>query len=1099
MRGVAPASADETTGLGGPAAALRAHLTNPLHRNAYTLMLNQALSAALGVVYWIVVARLYDADVVGRNAALIATLMFLSMVAQIGMKDALTQFVGRAGDRAGTLVFRAYAAVVGLSVLAGVLWVAVAGAIGSGGGIDGAALAAWLVVSVATNAVFYVQDGILSGTRRTGIVFLENGLYNLSKIALLVGLAHVSPKHGILLSWTIPIPFFVLGVTWMLVRRVIPKQPATGIPLPSAGAIGRWVAGDHLGSLFAESAARLLPLMVIHRLGAESNAYFYQAWVIASMLPLITGSAVTSFVVEAAERPSDVRQLARRTLTHVARIGLPAAAFGLVAAPVLLRIFGADYADNAVGALRWLLLATVPGVVTIWFLGYARVTNRISRVVAMQAVVASVTLAVSWALLPGHGIAACGIGWLAGQSCAALLALAWGLPALRRNERPDVMHTAAQQAATVGASGYSAPTSPWPAPVPARDADPAASPLTARSATSERRRGIDPARAWGLLPEVSVVVGLGVVGVAYADRLSRTAAAHATPLFWLGILAIVTPVALRIAFGRISRTEAIGLVLVLGTGFYLTKLASSPDLFRSFDELIHYRTAADVMRTDHLYSENSMLPVSPLFPGLEVVTSAIANMTGLSITTSGLVLIWVARCVLMLALFLLMHELLRSVRLAATATVLYAGCSTFFGFDIQFAYESLALPFAFALLYVVARLTRSRRAQPTPRRVTAIAALMVMAIVLTHHLTTYATAGLLLAWTVVHLLLAERTHRERNPLLVAVPMLVLAGVWALAVATDIFSYLGGPVGSAVQGIRDIFEGAPGPRRPFEAASGSQANRAEQGVGGIGTLVTVALILIGLVTMRTTAPRRALTPILALMALLYPASLGLRFAQGAWEASNRASSFLFVGVAFVASIALWWWRRTGATTAPRRAIAATVMVLIPVTGITVGSGSERMPRPYQVASGELSIDPHQLETARWVKRELGPDNRIAGDRTTSSVMNAYGLQHVISSLNDDVIVTPLFLSPVVGNYERSLIRDGSIAYLAVDRRIEGATTPRDGEFYEEWEQSLYPGAYSTTKPVEAARLEKWNGVDGVDRVYDDGSLVLYDVRAVRDAP
>jgi hypothetical protein len=613
------------------------------------------------------------------------------------------------------------------------------------------------------------------------------------------------------------------------------------------------------------------------------------------------------------------------------------------------------------------------------------------------------------------------------------------------------------------------------------------------------QRALAPARVWGLLPEVSVVVALGTVAIAYGDRLSRTAGAHATPIFWLGILAIVAPVALRIAFGRITRTEAIGLVLVLGIGFFLTKLAANPAFFKSFDELIHYRTAADVMRTNHLYSENSMLPVSPLFPGLEIVTTAVAKMTGMGITTSGLILIGVARALLMCALFLLMHELLRSARLAATATVLYAGCSTFFGFDIQYAYESLALPLAFVLFYLVARLTRTRRAQPAPRRVTAIAALIVLAIVLTHHLTAYTTAGLLLVWTTVHLFTTGPTSRERNPLLITVPMIIVAGIWALAVATDVFDYLGGPIGSAVQGLRDIFNGAPGPRRPFEAASGSQANRAEQGVGGIGTLVTIALTLIGLVTLRARGPRRSLTPILAVMALLYPASLALRFAQGAWEASNRASSFLFIGVAFVASVALWWWRRSGAPSTLRRAVAAGAMILIPITGITVGSGFERMPRPYQVGAGELSVDPHQLETARWAKRELGPDNRIAADRTTTAVMNAYGLQHVITSLNDDVVVSPIFLSPVVGNYERSLIREGSIAYLAVDRRIEGSTTPRDGEFYEQWERALYPGAYSGTKPVDAKTLEKWDTVDGVDRVFDDGSIVLFDVQAVRDAP
>jgi hypothetical protein len=115
------------------------------------------------------------------------------------------------------------------------------------------------------------------------------------------------------------------------------------------------------------------------------------------------------------------------------------------------------------------------------------------------------------------------------------------------------------------------------------------------------------------------------------------------------------------------------------------------------------------------------------------------------------------------------------------------------------------------------------------------------------------------------------------------------------------------------------------------------------------------------------------------------------------------------------------------------------------------------------------------------------------------MSAYGKQDVVTSLADDITVSPLFLSTVVGTYERDLLKRASVDYLAVDRRLEGATTPPDGTFFEAWELTLYPDAYSRTKGLDPARLHKWDTMPGAARAFDDGSIVVYDVRGVRRAP
>lgn len=48
------------------------------------------------------------------------------------------------------------------------------------------------------------------------------------------------------------------------------------------------------------------------------------------------------------------------------------------------------------------------------------------------------------------------------------------------------------------------------------------------------------------------------------------------------------------------------------------------------------------------------------------------------------------------------------------------------------------------------------------------------------------------------------------------------------------------------------------------------------------------------------------------------------------------------------------------------------------------------------------------------------------------------------------------------------------------------------------QMSEPGAYQHTVPIEPTALTKFNGLDNVDRIYDSGDIVIYDVRGLSGA-
>src|SRR5205823_3208057 len=98
-------------------------------------------------------------------------------------------------------------------------------------------------------------------------------------------------------------------------------------------------------------------------------------------------------------------------------------------------------------------------------------------------------------------------------------------------------------------------------------------------------------------------------------------------LFFLpGLLIIFVPNMMRLMAPTPSRFERICLLSVVGICFYLVQLMASPLHFSAFDAFLHWRTADDILRTRHLFSENSLLPVSPYYPGLEIATNALSTI-----------------------------------------------------------------------------------------------------------------------------------------------------------------------------------------------------------------------------------------------------------------------------------------------------------------------------------------------------------------------------------------------------------------------------------------------------------------------------------------
>jgi O-antigen/teichoic acid export membrane protein len=422
--------------------SLREHLRVPLYANAYALIVNQVLTAGLGVVYWIVAARLYPTDVVGENSAVLSTILFLAMLSELTFKAGATRFIPRAGRNVrkmltGALLINLAAAfVVGLFVVTvGKRFSLTAGLMES---ID--FWPGWLVLGGMLWCVFYVLDGILTGFRQAKWVAVKNTTHSIIKLILLFVFARMAFEYGIVLSWFSPVIFFVIIiyilVFWVLIPRTSFGEGAQVRPITRQEVV-RSISGDYVGSLLVETCIRMMPLLVLQQLGSQSTAYYYQAWTVASPIYMVASSMIHSFEVESSANIGELPKISRRILRQMLLLIVPGVFVVFFGAYYIMMLFGSSYAAESTRLLQWLVLATLPLIINYWFLGYSRVTGNGKSIVAVQGVTSVVALTASALWISKAGITAIGVAWFTAQCLIAIPVLIKGAPILFKRQKQE--------------------------------------------------------------------------------------------------------------------------------------------------------------------------------------------------------------------------------------------------------------------------------------------------------------------------------------------------------------------------------------------------------------------------------------------------------------------------------------------------------------------------------------------------------------------------------------------------------------------------------------------------------------------------------------
>jgi O-antigen/teichoic acid export membrane protein len=401
-------------------------------RNAFYILLNSGAQSALGFAFWIITARVFSTGDVGRASTLISAVSLLSFIGMLGLNTTFVRYLpvtaewNRLVTAGVTLVAVCSGAVALAYVLAtpkiapSVAFIAHSPVLTAGFVLITVATA----VNILTDSVFIaagksvynaIVDGVVSGSFRIALVavFAGGGTFAVFGVA---SAGYVSAAV----------------ISLILIVRVFKWRPS----LSNSRSVLRPVIGfsgaNYAGNVLNYMPGFVVPLIILDRLGADSEAYYYVAFQLALLLWTATYAVEQAFLAEGAGDGRMSNAVLARSLRILVAFCVPGLLALVFVSHFLLLAFGARYSAHSEGALLALAVAVLPIAASNWFLTVLRLANRLKAIVWSNAAYGTAVIGLAWVLAP-HGLTAVSLSWPIGACVGAIVAGVPAIGVLRRN------------------------------------------------------------------------------------------------------------------------------------------------------------------------------------------------------------------------------------------------------------------------------------------------------------------------------------------------------------------------------------------------------------------------------------------------------------------------------------------------------------------------------------------------------------------------------------------------------------------------------------------------------------------------------------------
>lgn len=392
-----------------------------LVRNSLYLMVSSVIQAVLGFSFWILMARLFSAQDVGRASSLISATSLIAYFSLVGLNTTLMRFLPTSKVK-GPLLTAAFVMVLGSGSVIGLVYALLTPELAPR--LDFVAhsplMTAGFVLLTAATGVNLLTDSVFIASRRATLCAVTDGLVGgFSKIAfgiLLVGTGayglYSASVAGSAAAAIVSIVLIITSLRW---------RPSLRNPLRVLKPLLRFSGVNYVANALNMLPGVVVPLIVLDRLGAGPAGYYFVAFQIASLLYAAVNAVEASFMAEGSHADANWRRLRRRSRRLAVVLFAPGAIVLALGAHWILLVFGGGYSQHAAESLAELAVSVLPIAVCNWSWTVLRLAGRLGALVVSSVVYAGAICATAWVFAP-HGLTALSSAWLVGSGLAAAVA-----------------------------------------------------------------------------------------------------------------------------------------------------------------------------------------------------------------------------------------------------------------------------------------------------------------------------------------------------------------------------------------------------------------------------------------------------------------------------------------------------------------------------------------------------------------------------------------------------------------------------------------------------------------------------------------------------
>src|ERR1700722_15178923 len=441
-RQLSPESAKQVEKTGRGAATWRFVRTDQMLRNALFLIVNSGVSAGLGFAFWIITARLFSTESVGLASSLTSASNLIMFLGLVGMNTTFVRYLPMAKYR-DRLITAGVSLVTVVGGALALVCVALLPLISRPLSFvtHSLPLAVGFVLLTAGAGINLLTDSVFIAAGKSQYNILIDGVIGGgTKIILVVVLADAG-AYGVFGASSGGFVASAVASLFLMIK-VLHWRPEFKNFRQVLKPVLSFSGNSYAGSVLALLPVLVVPLIILARIGASDEAYYFVSYQLATLLYQAVYSVEQSFLSEGAGTDVISREVLMRSIRILAALCIPAFILVVLFGHQLLAAFGPKYANHTGNMLIVLSVAVFPIAASNWCMTVLRLlTNKLRAIVWASAVSDVVIIGLAWVWAP-RGVEAVAMSWPLGCTAGLLVIAVPAVKALRGSRSTRQHHSA---------------------------------------------------------------------------------------------------------------------------------------------------------------------------------------------------------------------------------------------------------------------------------------------------------------------------------------------------------------------------------------------------------------------------------------------------------------------------------------------------------------------------------------------------------------------------------------------------------------------------------------------------------------------------------